>query len=369
MKKIVVLIICLLCLGGMRVSAEDGYSENYNSFMDGAFNELLDEDTKQKLYSEGLNPESSDWVKNLKAQNVFSYIISLVSGGIKRPFTAFFCISGVIILISAFTSFSNQKYLVAAQMAAPAIVAALVTADVYTCVLAAGEAVRGCAAFMIGFIPAFLSLVAASGQTVTSAVSGVTLLAAANAVSSFAAYGVLPLMGGYLSISIASGVSPSLSKINPAETLKRITVWVLSLITTVFLGVLSIQTAVSSAADNLALKTAKFLLGTSVPVAGGALSEAVSAVSSSLSLLKNSVGIYAALVVAALLLPVVVEVILWRVAFSLSASVGALFGEEKISSLLKAVDAVFACILGVLLLSAALFIISLAVVTMAGKSV
>lgn len=369
MKKVVIIVICLVCLFTVRVSAEETYSENYDAVLGDTFDSLLDEDTKQKLYDNDLYPEDETWATNLQAENIFKYIISLINGGIKKPLTAFLSISAVSVLFAAFSAFGNSKYINSAAVAAPAVAAVIVGADIYSCVQAAAFSVKAAATFMIGFIPALAGLIAVSGQTLTSAASSVTLIAAANAVSSFASYGVLPLMGGYLSISIVSGVSPTLSKINPAAALKRVTMWILSLVSTVFLGVLSVQTAVLSEADNLTLKTAKFVLGTSVPVAGGFLSEAVSTISSSITLLKNSAGFYAAIAISVMALPVILEIVLWRISFSLSGVVASLFGEEKISSLLKAVDSVLACLLGIMLLSLALFVISLAVVVRTGNAV
>ena len=369
MKKIIVVFLCLFIVSGIKVFADDDYKENYGTFIGDTIEENLDEDTKQRLYSDNLSPDSPDWVQNLQAEGVFSYIISLFKGGIKRPIIAFVSITGVILLFAAFSAFGQEKYLKSAEIIAPGIIAVLTFADIYSCVTAAAEAIRAASSFMIGFVPALASLISASGGALYGATSCVTLLISANAVSTFAANGVLPLMGGYLSISMASGVSPAIAKVNPAAALKKVTIWVLSLVSTVFLGVLSVQTAVLSAGDNAAIKMAKFVLGTSVPVAGGVLSEAVSAISSSLSLLKSSVGIFAVVAIAAIILPVLIEIVLWRACFFVSAAFGTLFGEERISALLKAVDSVLACILGLLLLVGGLFIISLSVVVLAGKSV
>ncbi|MBR0467056.1 MAG: hypothetical protein IJJ40_06170 [Clostridia bacterium] len=369
MKKIIAIIFCLFILGGVKVKAEDTYHDNYSTYLGDTFDSIIDSDTKDILEKDGLSPDKSDWVTNLKAQNIFKFVLSLLKGDIKKPIFSFFSICGIILLFSAFNSFGNEKYLRYIEILSPAVIISVVGASVYACSTAAAESIRASSAFMIGLIPALTSLLAASGKTATAATSSVTMLLSANAVSSFATYGVLPLMGGYLSVSIAAGVSPLVANINPAETLKKVTYWVLTFISTVFLGVLTLQNAVMSSSDDVALKTAKFVLGTSVPVAGGVLSEAVSAVSSSVSMLKNSVAIYAVIVVALLILPVLVDVILWRCCFSLSAVVGELFGQKKTAVLLRSVDSVLAAMLGIMLLSGALFIISLASVVAVGKGV
>lgn len=134
---------------------------------------------------------------------------------------------------------------------------------------------KGLSVFMLGFIPVFAVIVAASGGAVTSASMSTLLLTAAQGVSYISSFAVLPLMGGYLAVSIGSSVSPLMQRSGIAETVKKLALWITAFISTVFAGILSIQTAVNSSADTLTAKTARFIIGSSVPVAGGVLSEAL----------------------------------------------------------------------------------------------
>jgi stage III sporulation protein AE len=142
----------------------------------------------------------------------------------------------------------------------------------------------------------------------------------------------------------------------------------MALVSTVFLGVLSAGTAVNATADSVSLKTAKFIIGTCVPVAGTALSGAVSTVSSSLSLLKSSVGIYGVVALAVTALPVITELLLWRLVLGVGGAVCALFSLDETQKLFKAVDGMLAFLTGALLLVEATFIISLSVCVSAGRT-
>ena len=135
---------------------------------------------------------------------------------------------------------------------------------------------------------------------------------------------------------------------------------------TVYIGVLTLQTTVNSAADGLALRTGRFLVGNFVPVVGGALSEALVTVQSSMSLLRSSVGAYGALVLVITILPVVIELCLWRLTLLVCSSVAALFGLDRSASLLKCTDAALSFLLGILLCCSAAFIVSLAVTVSVG---
>ena len=220
---------------------------------------------------------------------------------------------------------------------------------------------------MLSFIPVFAVIVAASGAPVTSASSSGLLLLATQAVSYFSSFVILPLMGGYLALSISSSVSPLINRSGIAEGIKKIAVWVLSAVSAVFVGILGVQTAVNSAADNLSVKTAKFILGTAVPVAGTALSEAVNTVTASMGLLKSSVGIYGTVAAAAIFLPLIIELLMWRAVLIVTGAVSELMSLPKISSLLKAVDVMISLLVGIMLLTLTVFIISLTVVVTFGK--
>jgi len=174
-------------------------------------------------------------------------------------------------------------------------------------------------------------------------------------------------MGGYLGLSIASSVSPLITKTGIADGIKKISLWTMSLTTTVFIGILGIQTAVNSAADTLTIKTAKFIIGSAVPVAGTALSEALTTVTASMGMLKAGIGVWGVVACAAIFLPLLIELILWRIMLCITAAAADLFSLGEISSVLRSVDTVISLLSGIILLIGAVFIISLTVVVGAAK--
>lgn len=220
---------------------------------------------------------------------------------------------------------------------------------------------------MLSFVPIFASVVVLSGASATSASMSALLLTAAEGITAVAAHGILPLMGGYLAVSIASGVSPLIGQSGIAESIKKLSLWIMSLFSTLFVGILGLQTAVNASADSFALKTAKFILGTSVPVAGTALSEAITTISASVGLLRSSVGIYGVLAIAVLMLPVIVELIIWRIIMLLTGFISDFFSMPKISGLIKALDSMLAVLLGIALLTCGMFVIALTVTVTIGK--
>ena len=350
----------------------DGEQLYYEQYYDSGADKLTDflpDGTREYFEKNGIDPSDYGWVGSLSAQSVFSHILEFLKNGAETPLKSGAAIIAVILIAAAFSSAEIKSGAVqAAVYAAVTSAAAIIAAPVYSSVKAGVDAMKGLSVFMLGFIPVFAVIVAASGGAVTSASMSTLLLTAAQGVSYISSFEVLPLMGGYLAVSIGSSVSPLMQRSGIAETVKKLALWITAFISTVFAGILSIQTAVNSSADTLTAKTARFIIGSSVPVAGGVLSEALGTVLSSVTLLKSSIGIYGAVACAAILLPLITELLIWRAVLIITAGAAGLFSLPQISGLLKAVDSMMSVLLGIILTVGAVFIISLAVVVSAGRA-
>lgn len=350
-------------------SAADFYAEQYRESGADNLSDSLPDETRAYLEEYGIDPSDSGWVGSLTAESVFGHIWGFFKGGAKTPLKTGAGIAAVILISAALSLFRQKSSAsVTAVYAAAVAAAAAVAGPIFSAINAAASALQGISVFMLSFVPVFAVITAASGAAVTSASMSALLLAAAQAVSYLSGFVILPLMGGYLAVSISAGLSPLMQKSGIAELLKRFTFWAMGLISTVFIGILGVQTTVNSSADTLASKTAKFILGSSVPLAGGALSEALGTVTASMRLLRSSVGVYGTVACAAILLPILAELLLWRAVLLITSGLADLFALPQISGFLKAVDSMMSVLTGILLLVGAVFIISLAVVVSAGKA-
>lgn len=367
MRKLLLFIILAFLLAP-HVRANDAYLTQFNNVGANELFDNLDEKTQDFFNEYDIDPENYDWVNRLSAKNVFAHVWDVVTSGIKTPFRVGVLIASIIFLSASLTAFGLSPQFEIAIYVAVLSIGALIASNVWQSIESSTSAVKACSAFMLAFVPVFASVLALSGKAVTAPTMSALLLGVSEMVSFISSFVVLPLMGGYLALSIGSSVSPLLKNSGIVESVKKLSIWIMSLLGTLFVGVLGIQTAVNSAADSVTLRTAKFILGTSVPVAGAALSEAVSTISASMGLLRSSIGIYGVVAVAAILIPIVIEIILWRVALMIDLSLAELFSLANVTGILKAVDSMFSVLLGVVLTVGGMFIISLSVIITAGKT-
>ncbi len=363
MKKLFFVILFLILFTTTVYAEEtDIYKEQLENSGILEIEDKLPQDVREYINKNGLDIRDYNWINNIKNENVFSHILSFLKGGLKKPLISLGVITAIIIINALLFEKENSEVSPVVTYAAVISIAAAIISPIFSSINTAIGTMKACATFMTAFIPIFAAITAASGKAVTSVSMGTLLLGAANGVSLLSNFAVVPFIGGYLSLSLASGVSPFMNSGGISQAVKKLALWVLSLITTVFLGILSIQTVVNAHADNLSMRTAKFIVGSSVPVAGGFLSEALGTLTASMSLLKSTVGIYGVVICCLIFLPIIIELVLWRVTLWVSDFVALQFSLTKISSLLQSLDTVLSVLIGVILLTAAMFIISLSVV-------
>ncbi len=322
----------------------------------------LPQDVREYINQNGLDIRDYNWINNIKTENVFTHILTFLKSGLKKPLISLGIIAAIIIINALLFEKENSEISTVVTYAATLSIAGAIITPIFASINTAIGAMKGCATFMTAFIPIFAAITAATGKAVTSISMSTLLLGAANGVSLISNFAVVPFIGGYLSLSLAAGVSPFMNGGGISQAVKKLALWVLSLITTVFLGILSIQTVVNAHADNLSMRTAKFIIGSSVPVAGGVLSEALGTLTASMSLLKSTVGIYGVVICCLIFLPIIIELVLWRITLWISDFVALQFSLTKISGLLQSLDTVLSVLIGIILLTAAMFIISLSVV-------
>lgn len=378
MKKLRILILFFIFAAFLTInvsaeesgSPEEFYTEQYKNSGAEDLEDALPDSAKDYFSQNGIDPSDYNWVNNISAESVFKHIFSFISSGAKAPLKAGAGIIAIILISAALTSLEiKSSAMTAAAYAAAASSAAVIAVPVSSVVNASVNAIKGTGVFMLSFIPVFAVIVAACGSAVTAASMSALLLAAAETVTYISSFAVLPLMGGYLALALTGAVSPLIKKSGIAETVKKLAFWIMAFISTAFLAVLGIQTAVNASADTLVSKTAKFIIGSSIPVAGGVLSEAMNTVTASMGLLKSSVGIYGALACGVTLLPLIIELLIWRAVLLVSSAVSELFSLGGIAGFLRAVDSMMALLIGIILLVGAMFVISLAAVVTGVRAV
>ena len=363
MKKIIMILV-LIFVFAIPVSAEGTFLKDSDSEK---LIEALPQDAKDYMEENEIDASTGKWIKNLSFSSVLKDIWNILKSKVTTPFATMSLMIGVVLLSSSLTVIGNSNSSKTTGFAVTAVSAVLIATPIFNVVNSACEIMQTASVFMTAFVPVFATVVVANGQAVTGTSMGALLLGASQVVELVGTHLVIPLMCGYLSISIVSSVSPILSKTTLAESIKKLSFWIMSFFTTVFLGILSIQTVINASADSLSIRTAKFVIGSSVPMAGTVLAEALTTVTASLGVLKTTVAIYGVIACVVIFLPLLIELVLWRICLNVTSIVSDVLSVANISKLVKSVDMAVSVLCGIILLSMALFVISLSVVVSVSK--
>ncbi len=187
------------------------------------------------------------------------------------------------------------------------------------CIQKASRAILQGSMFMNGFIPVFCGILASGGQPVSAGVYHLLLFGTSQVIGQAASQILVPLISIFLAFCFTGAIAPELHLDQIGKTIKKFVNWSLSLLLTVYVGLLGIQSIVAVSADTVTVKTAKFVTSSFVPVIGSALSDALVTAQACLKLLKASVGAYGILIAAFTYLPLLLEIICWYLAMQTAA--------------------------------------------------
>ncbi|MBJ8185601.1 MULTISPECIES: stage III sporulation protein AE [Bacillus] len=161
----------------------------------------------------------------------------------------------------------------------------------YVVMTYARETIQTMVDFILALLPILLALIATGGGVVSVAFFHPIIIFLMNTSGLLMNYIVLPLLLLATILSIVSTMSDQYKVTKLSKLLQNVSVGIIGIFLTVFLGVLSVQGTASAVADGIAVKTAKFVTGNFIPVVGRMFTEAADTVISASGLLKNTVGI------------------------------------------------------------------------------
>lgn len=204
-----------------------------------------------------------------------------------------------------------------------------------------------------------LTAAAASSGAVTSAAA--KYAAAALFVDILMTVGrkiVLPLIYIYIAASVGSAAVGGKALAGAANFVKWLAMFVLTATVSCFVLYLTVTGTVSAAADEAAVKVTKTLLSASLPVVGGIISDAAGSVAGGISILKNAIGVFGVLAVAAVCAVPALKMASNYLVFKGAAALAGAVADERISRLTGDIATALGMTLGLTGASAVMMFIS-----------
>lgn len=231
---------------------------------------------------------------------------------------------------------------------------------VFACINQTVQALRECSLFVMSFTPVMSGILIAGGNPTSAGAYNLILFFAAQILAELAARTLIPLLNIYLALCVVAPMAPLLQLDRVTAAIKSAVCWGLGIITTLFVGMLSLQTMIGSGGDTLLLKASKFLAGSMIPVIGGTISDALGAAKGCVQLLKGAVGSFGILVAVLTFLPALLRVGMWYLSLKVSAWVSTMLGAGEVAKLLESVVQAFSILLALIACFVLLVLVSTA---------
>ncbi|NLG84773.1 MAG: stage III sporulation protein AE [Firmicutes bacterium] len=251
-------------------------------------------------------------------------------------------------------------YLVLVGLAANSFVATLMLGR---------TAVKNLVDFVYALLPVISSLLLASGASATGALFHPLILTGAATVGHLAQTVLFPLAMLTAAVTLVGHLAEGFSLSRLAGFLREATVGITGTGLAVFVGLLAVRGVAAAAADGVALRTAKYVSGTFVPLVGKGMAEAMETVAGCTLIVKNALGGFGAGAILVLSAFPLVKILAVVVIYRLAAALVQPLGPDRLGEGLQAIGNNLLVVFAVTSLVALAFFLALVVLVAMGNLV
>lgn len=370
--SVIICIIMSFMLFGIKADAarETASEVQYDEEMQGLYYALPDE-TRQRLADVGITSPDLSEIASVSTGGILSQAADILASCSRTPLCGAAVCIGIMLLCSMTEGFRSglaDRRLQTVQngIGAMSVCTAVIVPLCVTVQRTAGI-IKGASGFMLLYVPMLTGLLVTAGKEVTAASYYSTMMTVGNVVSLAASGLIVPLMNVFLALSVTAAVSPGLRFGSLCSSVYKLARWILTFVMSVFVTVLSLKTIITSSMDNVSRRALRFAVGSFVPVVGNVLGEALTAFNGSLELLRSGAGVFVIIASAFIILPVLLECIVWQFSTFLLSSFSEILGLSQMTGLFNSVSKTCGMMTALVLCVLTVFIISTVMLMLAGK--
>ena len=351
---------------------ETGISDILSKYAD---NEILQKITN--VFNDELLEQDDEFSRNEKLKHLLfspseflSFVIESAKSEVKKPLKVILNIIGIILILAIIEAlnicFNNCSVNEVFKCVCVLTVFLFICQPLIECVKYGVEEINRISNFMLSIIPIYTGLMSSCGFNVTGGVYNTFLFFICQVFSYILSNKILVIIMIYMAFCLVGSFSSSLNINESAKEIKNIITWTLSFFVTALVGLITVNSVVACSADTVGTKTAKFLISSSVPVIGGAISDAYTSVKGCFSFIKSGTGVFVIIFIALTFLPVLVRLMIWILATRLSAILANFFNITQVSNLLKSNSYVMELLLAIFVSYILIIVVSMTVILVLG---
>lgn len=218
--------------------------------------------------------------------------------------------------------------------------------------------------------PFLMAVIMATGKITSTGIIKPMLLFIASAIGFIINYIVVPFICISVSLNIISNISENLNLGKMSKLFNSFSMWTISVTLTIFLGILSLETTLTSSVDSLAVKATQTAVSNFVPVVGKFFSDSFETVVGATHIIANVGGIIGIVVIVVIsIIPLLKIFTTMLVYMILSSLIEPICKNEQVSKFISGFVSTYKTLLGILIGVAILFIISTGIILNLASSV
>lgn len=197
-------------------------------------------------------------------------------------------------------------------------------------------------------MPAVFTAAAACGAVTSSTAKYAAACLAIDVLISAANKLVIPLIYSFLAVNFSCALfeNPMLRALS--RFIKWLTTTLMTGLTLAFTAYISFTAVISGSADAVAVKTAKTVISSSLPVVGGILSDTASTVLAAAAMIRNSAGVFSMIAVGAMCIGPFALLSVKMTLFKAAAAVADMMPNSRLSAMLRDTGTAVGMLLGLL---------------------
>ena len=304
---------------------------------------------------------SSAITGNIDNENIFKSIINSLGGEVFDAISVLGSILVIIVIHSILRAISegleNKGISQIIYYVQYILIVTLIMTNFVQIIDIVKNAIQNLVEFMNMLIPILITLMITTGSIVSANLIQPLLLFLITFAGNFIVGIIIPIVLISTSLGIVSNISDKIQINKLSNFFKSSSIWILGIILTIFVGLVSIEGTLSSNVDGITAKTAKAAVSSFIPVVGKILGDAVDTVIGCSSILKNATGIVGIIVLIGIAIIPIIKLAILMGVYYLTSAVCQPIADEKITKLLDQIGDTFKILLGIMCSISVMFII------------
>jgi stage III sporulation protein AE len=221
--------------------------------------------------------------------------------------------------------------------------------------------------FMIAVVPMLLTLLASMGNITSVAILHPLIVFMIHTVGTAIYVFVFPLLFFSTVLHIVSAITDKYKVTQLANLLRNVSIGLLGVFVTVFLGVITVRGSTGAVADGLTIRTAKYISGNFVPVVGRLFSDATETVIGASLLVKNAIGLMGVAILILLCAFPAIKILTLALIYNLSAAIMQPLGDNPMIACLRTIGKNMIYVFAALAAVALMFFLAITIMITAGN--